>query len=117
MGLALASMSVASSGCGGPEYGGVGDARPTVVVPVYDVLLRNNCSESVRIGFGPREPEEPFTLGSGRVERLRLTPQDRVWLETRGEWSTKTTASAPSDGWVMEVRSDCAAIVGRRGPL
>ena len=104
-------------GCQGPDYTGVSGAKPSVVVPVYDVVVRNNCSEVVNLGLGPREPEETFTLGAGRVERLRLTPQDRVWLEVRGAWSKKAAVSAPADGWIVEVRADCVAILGREGPL
>ena len=107
----------ALAACQGPQYVGDGGAQPSVVVPVHDVVVRNNCLGEVELGLGVREPEETFALGSGRVERLRLTPQDRVWLRHRGAWSRKQAASAPEDGWVIEVREDCAAITGRRGPL
>jgi len=108
---------IAAPACRGPEYVGDGGATPSVLVPVHDVILRNNCLGEVELALGVREPDETFKLASGRVKKLRLTPQDRVWLRHRGEWSRKQATSAPEDGWIIEVRDDCAAITGRRGPL
>ncbi len=115
--VVLAAVPLGSVACSGPDYTGDGGATPSVVVPVHDVVVRNNCLTEVELGLGAREPEETFQLGSGRVERLRLRPQDRVWLRHRGEWSRKRAASPREDGWIIEVREDCAAVTGRRGPL
>lgn len=115
--LALAAAPLGAGACSGPDYTGDGGAEPTVVVPVHDVIVRNNCLTEVELALGVREPKDSFKLGSGRVERLRLRPQDRVWLRYRGEWSRKRATSPPEDGWIIEVREDCAAVTGRRGPL